>query len=205
MSDQQSLAASVADLRERGRRLAQLHLELLRSELKEKGRKVGTAAGLFAGAGLLALYAIGFALATIAAVLALFMPWWLAMLIVTLALFLVVAIMILVGRSIVQKLQSGPPDKALNEAKATAELFKANAGETAAHVRAGVKPGRTAPDVGAGSDAGSAGASEPVAAQAAAPGGPLPQGSAPPAPSLEQPDMGRRPSEPSSDTGAKDQ
>jgi len=208
MSDQQSLAASVADLRERGRRLAQLHLELLRSELKEKGRKVGTAAGLFAGAGLLALYAIGFALATIAVVLALFMPWWLAMLIVTLALFLVVAIMILVGRSIVQKLQSGPPDKALNEAKATAELFKANAGETAAHVRAGVKPGRTAPDVGAASaagDAGTAGAGEPVAAQAAAPGGPPPQGSAPPAPSLEQPDMGRRPSEPSSDTGAKDQ
>jgi len=115
MSDQQSLAASVADLRERGRRLAQLHLELLRSELKEKGRKVGTAAGLFAGAGLLALYAIGFALATIAVVLALFMPWWLAMLIVTLALFLVVAIMILVGRSIVKKLQNAPPDKALTE------------------------------------------------------------------------------------------
>ncbi len=205
MSVQQSLAASVADIRERGQRLAQLHLELLRSELKEKGRKVGTAAGLFAGAGLLALYAIGFALATVAVALALVVPWWLAMLIVTLALFLVVAIMILVGRSIVKKLQNAPPDKALTEAKATAELFKANAGETAAHVRAGVKPGRAAPDVDAASDAGTAGASEPVAAEAAAPGGAAPQASAPPAPAPERPDMGRRPSEPSSDTGVKDQ
>ena len=221
MSVQESLAASVADIRARGQRLAQLHLELLRSELKEKGRKVGAAAGLFLGAGLLALYAIGFALATIAVALALVMPWWLAMLVVTLALFLIIAIMILVGRSIVQKLQNAPPDKALAEAKATADLFKANAGETAAHVRAGVKPGRTAPDVGAADDAGTAGTGEPVAAAAAAPGGAAPQapappageavpaaspqGSAPPAPAPVQPDMGGRSSEPSSDTGAKDQ
>ena len=186
MSVQESLAASVADIRERGKRLAQLHLELLRSELKEKGRKVGTAAGLFLGAGLLALYAIGFALATIAVALALVMPWWLAMLIVTLALFLVIAIMILVGRGIVRKLQNGPPDKALAEAKATAGLFKANAGGTAARVRAGVKPGRVAEDVDAASEVGTAGAAEPEAAP-------------------EQPDMGGRPPEPSSDTGVKDQ
>lgn len=221
MSVQESLAASVADIRARGQRLAQLHLELLRSELKEKGRKVGAAAGLFLGAGLLALYAIGFALATIAVALALVMPWWLAMLVVTLALFLVIAIMILVGRSIVRKLQNAPPDKALAEAKVTADLFKANAGETAAHVRAGVKPGPTAPDVDAASDAGTTGAGEPVAAEAAAPGGAAPQvpappageavsgaspqGSAPPAPAPERPDLGRRPSEPSSDTGVKDQ
>ena len=221
MSLQESLAASVADIRARGQRLAQLHLELLRSELKEKGRKVGTAAGLFLGAGLLALYAIGFALATIAVALALVMPWWLAMLIVTLALFLVVAIMILVGRGIVRKLQNAPPDKALAEAKVTADLVKAGAGGAAAHVRAGVKPGRTAPEVDAGSGAGTTRAGEPVAAEAAAPGaaapqaaappageavaGAPPQGSAPPAPAPEQPDMGMRPSQPSSDTGVKDQ
>lgn len=221
MSAQESLAASVADIRERGRRLAQLHLELLRSELKEKGRKVGTAAGLFLGAGLLALYAIGFALATIAVVLALVMPWWLAMLVVTLTLFLVIAIMILVGRGIVRKLQNAPPDKALAEAKVTAELFKANAVGTAARVRAGVRPVPTAPDVDAAGEVGTAGAAEPVAAGAAGPAGAAPQASAPPAgetvpgassqgyappvPAPERPDMGGRPSEPSSDTGVKDQ
>jgi hypothetical protein len=210
MSAQEGLAASVADIRERGRRLAQLHLELLRSELKEKGRKVGTAAGLFLGAGLLALYAIGFALATIAVALALVMPWWLAMLIVTLALFLIVAIMILVGRGIVRKLQNGPPDKALAEAKATAELFKTNAGGTASRVRAGVKPGRAAEDADAASETGTAGTEEPPAAEAAAPGGAAPQAPAAPAPAPpaaapEQPDLGGRPPEPSSDTGVKDQ
>lgn len=196
MGFQESLAASFADIRERGERLARLHLELLRSELKEKGRKVGTAAGLFLGAGLLALYAIGFALATVAVALALVVPWWLAMLIVTLALFLIVAIMILVGRGIVRKLQDAPPDKALAEAKVTADLFKANAGGTAARVRAGVKPERTAPDVDAASAAGMAGTGEAVP-------GASPQGSAPPAPAPERTDVGRRPSEPSSDTGVQ--
>ena len=98
MTLRERLVASVADIRTRGQRLVQLNRELLAAELKEKGKKFGAAIALFAGAGLLSLYAIGFALTTIAVALALVLPLWLSLLIVTLALFLVVVILVLVGR-----------------------------------------------------------------------------------------------------------
>ena len=104
MALRERLAASVADIRTRGQRLAQLNLELLQAELKEKGKKFGAAIALFAGAGLLALYAIGFALTTIAVALALVLPLWLSLLIVTLVLFLIVAILALVGRDQIRKI-----------------------------------------------------------------------------------------------------
>jgi hypothetical protein len=40
----------VADIRTRAQRLAQLNLELLQAELKEKGKKFGAAMALFVGA-----------------------------------------------------------------------------------------------------------------------------------------------------------
>ncbi len=105
MTLRERLVASVTDIRDRGQRLAQLNRELLASELKEKGRRFGAAMGLFVGAGVLALYALGFALATIAVALALVLPLWLSLLIVTAALLLIVTIMVLVGRSKVQQAQ----------------------------------------------------------------------------------------------------
>ncbi len=41
------LVASVTAIRHRGQRLAQLHRELLSSELRETGRQFGTAVGLW--------------------------------------------------------------------------------------------------------------------------------------------------------------
>ena len=80
MTLRQRLGAQVTDIRNRGQRLVQLNLELLTAELKEKGRKFGTAIGLFVAAGLFSLYALGFLLATIAVLLALVLPLWAALL-----------------------------------------------------------------------------------------------------------------------------
>ena len=87
MAVRERLTASVADIRTRAQRLLELNRELLTSEMKEKGRKAGGAAALIAGAGLVAVYAVGFALATIAVALALVLPSWLSLLIVTAVLF----------------------------------------------------------------------------------------------------------------------
>ena len=140
MTLRERLTASVTDIRARGQRLVQLNLELLTSELKAKGRKFGAAIGLFAAAGLLALYAIAFALATVAVLLALVLPLWAAMLIVTVALFALVAILVLVGRDQLRKIGDPQPTAAIAEAKATADLVKANARGTAAGVRARMRP-----------------------------------------------------------------
>ena len=194
MTLRERLVASVADIRSRGQRLVQLNRELLAAELKEKGKKFGAAIGLFVGAGLLSLYAIGFALATIAVVLALVLPLWLSLLIVTLVLFLVVAILVLVGRGQLRKIGTPEPGVAMAEAKATADLMKTNARETAARVRERATPSRAKrgaevlpPPVGASP----VGASTPPAASTP-PGASTPSG--PDAPATG----------PSSDTGARE-
>jgi len=141
------LVTSVTDIRDRGRRLVQLHLELLSSEAKKKGKQFGAAVGLFAGAGLLALYGFGFALATIVVALALVLPLWLSLLIMTAVLFVIVAIMVAVGRNMLQQAKEQAPGMALTEAKKTAELMKTNVQETADGVRARVR--RRRPTAGA--------------------------------------------------------
>lgn len=139
MGIRERINASLTDIRARGQRLVQLNLELLAAELKAKGKKYGAAVGMFVGAALLSVYAIGFLLATIAVALALVLPLWLSMLIVTLVLFLVIAILLLVGRSQLRKAKSPAPERAIAEAKTTADAVKTSLSDTAQRVKP--KPG----------------------------------------------------------------
>jgi hypothetical protein len=144
MDLRERIAARVTDIRERGRRLAQLNRELLVSELKEKGRKFGTAIGLFVAAGLFSLYAVGFLLATVAVLLALVLPLWAALLIVTVALFVLVAILVLVGRDQLRKIGDPKPEAAIAEARASADMITANARGTFSGVAERLRPKRPA-------------------------------------------------------------
>lgn len=143
MTLRERITTSVHDIRDRGQRLVQLNLELLTSELKEKGRKVGAAVGLFVAAALFSLYALGFLLALIVVLIDLALPLWAAMLIVTVALFLLVAILVLVGRSQLRKIGDPKPEAAIAEARATADMMKANARGTIASLRERVRPRRS--------------------------------------------------------------
>jgi Flp pilus assembly protein TadB len=142
MGVRERLVASITGIKDRGQRLVQLHRELLTAELKEKGKRSGAGIGLFIGAALLALYALGFALATVVVALALVLPLWAALLIVTVALFLIVAILALVGRGKLQQAKTPAPEAAIAEAKTTAEMVKTNLRATLAGVRARVAPRR---------------------------------------------------------------
>ena len=178
MTVRERLVASATDIRDRGQRLARLNRELLVSELKEKGRRFGAAIALFVGAGVLALYALGFALTTIAVALALVLPLWLSLLIVTVVLSIIVVILALAGRGQVQQAKQEAPQTALAEARKTAELMKANVRETATGVRAKVVPRRT-----------------PGGVRAAPPA---------PTPMPERPSLGDQPPEPPSEAEARD-
>jgi hypothetical protein len=153
--------ASLTDIRARGQRLVQLNLELLAAELKAKGKKYGAAVGMFVGAALLSVYAIGCLLATIALALALVLPLWLSMLIVTLVLFLVIAILLLAGRSQLRKVKSPAPERAVAEAKTTADAFKTGLRDTAQRVKP--KPGPLTPTEQLAADAKAAEAKWPGA------------------------------------------
>ncbi|MGE5228625.1 MAG: phage holin family protein [Deltaproteobacteria bacterium] len=195
MTLRERLTASVTDIRARGQRLVQLNLELLTSELKAKGRKFGAAIGLFVAAALLALYAIGFLLATITVLLDLVLPLWAAVSIVTVALFAVVAILALVGRAQLRNIGDAQPEAAIAEAKATADLMKANVRGTAAGVRARMRPRPAEPVAGEQAPVAPVPAAPPTAAPLGGQGAPA---SAPPRPTAAPT------APPPSDPGAKD-
>ena len=104
--------------------IARLEIELASLELKKKVTSLGIGAGLFVGAAVLALFMVGFLFATLAAGLATFLPWWLALLIVTLLLGLLVATLALIGRSRIQKGSPPVPEQAIREAKLTGEAIR---------------------------------------------------------------------------------
>jgi uncharacterized membrane protein YqjE len=93
------LAAQVSDL-VRG------ELELARTELTAKGKRVGVGAGLAGAGGVLALYGLGVLIAAVVAALALVWPVWLAALVVGVVVLVVAGGLTLAGRS---QLRKGTP------------------------------------------------------------------------------------------------
>ena len=121
--DRRGLGAATRLVSERASALVRLELQLALAELKKKAAVLGVGIGLLVGAALLAVYGIGFALATAAAGLATTMSTWLALLIVTGAVFLVVAVLALVGIGRRRKATPLVPTQAIEEAKITTEAL----------------------------------------------------------------------------------
>ncbi|GAB2933804.1 phage holin family protein [Micromonospora polyrhachis] len=100
---EQTTAELVQRATEQLSRLVRDEMALARAELVEKGKHAGLGAGLFGAGGVLALFGAGTLVTTIILALALAMPAWLAALIVTVALFVLAAILALIGRKQVQQ------------------------------------------------------------------------------------------------------
>jgi hypothetical protein len=124
MGLRERLSASAAEIKARSQRLVELNVELLTNELKRKAQQYGTAIGVFVAAGVLALFALGFALTTITVALYHVLPLWLSLLIVAAALLLVALILALVGRSSLKQAKTHAARTAGVEARATADAVK---------------------------------------------------------------------------------
>jgi hypothetical protein len=120
-----NIGQSIKGLRDRGRRLVELNIELLQAEMKVLAARYGAAVALIVMAALLAFFGLGFLLATGAVALDLVLPLWASVLIVAVLLFLLAAILILIARSLIRAAQNPAPEKAIAEAKATADAVKA--------------------------------------------------------------------------------
>jgi hypothetical protein len=104
--------------------VAKLELRLATLELKKKAGSFAVGIGLGAAAGLLALFMLGFGLATIATGLATFLPWWLALLIVTIALLLLSGLLGVLALGAIKKGSPPVPEQAIQEAKLTSAALK---------------------------------------------------------------------------------
>jgi uncharacterized membrane protein YqjE len=109
-------AKLVAD---RARSLIRLELELAASELKRKVAALGVGIALLGTAAIFVVFAVGFALATVAAAIATALSTWLALLIVTAALFLLAGLLVVVGLAAIRKGTPPLPEQAIQEAKLT--------------------------------------------------------------------------------------
>src|SRR4051794_18827473 len=117
------VGTTAREVAEHASTLTRLELELAGMELKQKaaGFVAGTAMG--ATAAVLAVFALGFACAALAAGLAEAMPWWAALLVVAGALLVLAGVLGLVAKSSIRRATPPIPERALHEAQLTREAI----------------------------------------------------------------------------------
>jgi uncharacterized membrane protein YqjE len=125
--DERPVAELLKDLSEQTSTLVRKELELAKLELTEKGKRAGLGAGMFGGASLVGLYALGALTAAIVLILTTTMTAWLAAVIVAAAYGLLAAGLALAGRSRVKQATPPVPEQATRSVKEDVQWAKAKA------------------------------------------------------------------------------
>ena len=122
MSTEQLSDKSVGDLvqslSQQTATLVRQEMQLAQAELQQKGKRAGIGAGMFGGAGLVALYGVGALIAAAIIALAAVMPAWLSALLVGVVLLAVAGVLALLGKSQVSKAVPPVPQDAVASVKA---------------------------------------------------------------------------------------
>jgi uncharacterized membrane protein YqjE len=113
--------------------LVRQEIELAKLELQEKGKKAGIGAGMFGGAGVLGLYAVGALTATIILALATFLPGWVAALIVTVVYGAIAGVLALRGKAKVKEATPPLPEQAVDTTKEDVRWVKTRAQSAREH------------------------------------------------------------------------
>ena len=117
----------VKQLSEQTSRLVRQEVELAKAELTVKGKRAGVGAGMFGGAGVSGLYALGALTAAAIAALALAVATWLAALIVAVVWAAIAGVMALTGKSKVQQAMPPVPRDSVDSVKEDVQWTKARA------------------------------------------------------------------------------
>ncbi|GAA2863473.1 phage holin family protein [Streptosporangium fragile] len=112
-----STAELIRQLSEQVSRLVRDELRLARLELAEKGRHAGRGAGLFGGAGVVALLGAGSFVAAVILLLAQVMPAWAAAAVVGAVLSIVAAVLGLLGRRHVAEAAPPTPERTIESVR----------------------------------------------------------------------------------------
>ena len=124
---EQSVSELVKQLSEQTSALARKEVELAKAELALKGKRAGIGAGLFGGAGLLGLFALGSLTACVILALATAVAPWLAALIVAVVYGAIAGTMALSGKSKVQQATPPVPEEATESVKEDVQWAKTRA------------------------------------------------------------------------------
>ena len=124
-----SIAELLKQLSDQTTTLARQEVDLAKAELAAKGKQAGLGAGMFGGATVFGLYALGSLTACVILALATSMTAWLAALIVAAVYGVIAGGLALAGKSKVEKSVPPVPEQTLETVKEDVELTKARAKE----------------------------------------------------------------------------
>lgn len=119
----------IKDLTTQVSTLVRQELELAKVELTEKGKQAGIGAGLFGGAGVLALYGVGALVATAILALSTALAGWLAALIVAGVLLAVAGVLALLGKARAKKAVPVMPEQTVETVKEDVRYTKEHVAE----------------------------------------------------------------------------
>jgi hypothetical protein len=122
-----ALADLVKQLSEQTSRLARQEVELAKAELTAKGKRAGIGAGMFGGAAMFALYAVGALTAAAILGLAKAVAAWLAALIVTAVLAAVAGVLALTGKKEIEQATPPVPEQTTESVKEDVQWAKSRA------------------------------------------------------------------------------
>jgi uncharacterized membrane protein YqjE len=107
--------------------LVRQELELAKAEMAEKGKQAGLGAGMFGGAGLFGLLALGALTTCLIAALATGVDLWLAALIVALVYAAIAGVLALAGKKKTQEAAPPAPEQAIESTKEDIQWAKTRA------------------------------------------------------------------------------
>jgi uncharacterized membrane protein YqjE len=125
--DDQQIGDLVRQLSEQTSSLVRKELQLAQLEMTEKGKRAAIGAGLFGGAGAVALYGVGALIAAVILLLATAVAAWLSALIVAVVLLVAVGIAALIGKKQVQQAVPPQPEQAIQSTKRDVDHVKGKA------------------------------------------------------------------------------
>jgi hypothetical protein len=125
-STERTIGQLVADATHDVSTIVRSEIALAKAEVTADVKKAGAGAGMFAGAAFVGLLGLIFLFHTVALVIAIWLPISAAYGITTALLFLVAAVLALVGRSSL-KTMKGKPERAIKNAQDTVAAIKSSA------------------------------------------------------------------------------
>ncbi len=124
----QQIGDLVKQLTEQTATLVRKEMQLGQLEMQEKAKRGGLGAGLFGGAGLIAVFGVGALVAAAVAALATTLALWLSALIVGAVLLAIAGIAALMGKKQVEQAVPPAPEQAVESGKRTIDEVKGRAG-----------------------------------------------------------------------------
>lgn len=122
-----SMGDLVQQLSQQTSRLVRQEMRLAQAELQEKGKRAGLGAGMFGGAGLIALYGVGAVVAAVILLIGTAVEPWLAALIVGVVLLAIAGVVALLGKKQVEQATPPKPERAIDSVQQDVDHLKESA------------------------------------------------------------------------------